>query len=313
MEREIFRVLPYILVGMFGMGVLLFLLSMIQLRRRRTGAYWRLRRQAGDLGGRLFILSVFLLIASLVSTLVGGIAFLIVQPDMDGVISGPEDLYGIILPTASAQTTIVDVAAAQGQETSTEAALPTETPTLAPATATLVPPTSTALPTTATTVVLPPTNTPRPTDIPAPTAAATATPDFAALLGLTPIFNTTPRPPNADFQMTIESASSIYATSSIPAPVSQYDAGLKRIYLYISFERMEDGVAWSRVLYLNGTPIQGSTVLWNQGAAGRGSFFFGSATGYAAGNYEVRLFVGDQEASRFSFVVINSVSQTAVE
>ena len=55
MEREIARLLPQILLGMFIVGVLLFLLSLQQLRRRRTGAYWRLRRRAAERGGKLFL------------------------------------------------------------------------------------------------------------------------------------------------------------------------------------------------------------------------------------------------------------------
>lgn len=298
MEREFWRILPYLLGGMFGGGVLLFLLSMHQLRRRRTGSYWRARRQAGERGGRLFIVAVFLIALSLVSTLVGGIVFLVRQPPVGGVIRGPEDLYGIVLPTANAQTAVADAAT----EASTTLAGTTEVPTLAQPSAT--PDSPTSLPATLT-VALPPTNTPRASDTPAL--------NFAVLLNLTPAFNTTPRPANADFRMTIEGASNTYATDSIPAALFRFDAGIKRIYLYISFERMEDGVAWSRVLYVNGTPLQGSTLLWNQGAAGRGSFFFGSPAGYDAGSYEIRLFVGEHEASRYAFVVTSGGGQTAVE
>ena len=62
MERELVRLLPYSYCGMFVLGVLLFLLALHQLRRRRTGAYWRMRRRAGERGGRLFLLSVALIV-----------------------------------------------------------------------------------------------------------------------------------------------------------------------------------------------------------------------------------------------------------
>lgn len=291
MEREFWRVIPYILGGAFGLGALLFLFSLLLLRRRRTGAYWRARRQAGDRGGRLFVVSSLLMLFSLVASVITGVLFLIRQPNMETVIRGPEDLYGINLPTAAPENTVEVVA------------LPDASATLPPEA------TSTALPAPilTATFALPPTNTPRPPDAPAPTQ------NFAAVLNLTPVFNTTPRPVPAGAELTIEGASILYAPNVLPVPQFQFDAGVKRIYLYISFEQMENDVAWSRVLYLNGTPVQGSTQLWTQGAAGRGSFYFGNPDGYAAGSYEVRLFLGDKPVSQYRFVVTGSGGQAAVE
>lgn len=287
MEREFWRVIPYILGGAFGLGALLFVLSLLLLRRRRTGAYWRARRRAGDRGGRLFVASSLLMLLSVVASLITGVLFLIRQPNTEAVIRGPEDLYGINLPTAEQQNT-VEVAAA-----------PTDASELP----------GTALPdaTLTATVALPPTNTPHPSDALAPTQT------FGEVLNLTPVFSTTPRPIPAGARMTIEGASLLYAPSVLPVPQFQFDAGVKRIYLYIAFEQMEDDVAWSRMLYVNGTPVQGSTQLWTQGAAGRGSFYFGNPDGYAAGSYEVRLFLGDKPVSQYRFVVTGSGGQTSVE
>lgn len=292
MEREFWRVIPYILGGAFGLGALLFLLSLLLLRRRRTGAYWRVRRKAGDRGGRLFVVSSLLMIFSLVASVITGVLFLIRQPNMETVIRGPEDLYGINLPTAEPQNTVEVVAA-----------LPDASATLAPEATNVALPTATLM----ATFALPPTNTPRPPDAPAPTQ------NFAAVLNLTPVFNTTPRPVPAGAALTIEGASILYAPNVLPVPQFQFDAGVKRIYLYISFEQMENDVAWSRVLYLNGTPVQGSTQLWTQGATGRGSFYFGNPDGYSAGSYEVRLFLGDKPVSQYRFVVTGSGGQAAVE
>lgn len=292
MEREFWRVIPYILGGAFGLGALLFALSLLLLRRRRTGAYWRARRQAGDRGGRLFVASSLLMLLSVVASLITGVLFLIRQPNTEAVIRGPEDLYGINLPTAEQQNTVEVVAAPTDASATTAPEL-----------------SSTALPaaTLTSTVALPPTNTPHPSDALAPTQT------FGEVLNLTPVFSTTPRAVPAGAQMSIEGASILYAPNVLPVPQFQFDAGVKRIYLYIAFEQMENDVAWSRVLYVNGTPVQGSTQLWTQGAAGKGSFFFGNPDGYAAGSYEVRLFLGDKPVSQYRFVVTGSGGQATVE
>ena len=66
---------------------------------------------------------------------------------------------------------------------------------------------------------------------------------------------------------------------------------------------MENGVAWSRVLYRDGVAVQGNTLLWSLGSDGSSYFFFGDEAGYTPGAYEVRLFVGDQEVSQLQIEV----------
>lgn len=289
MEREIARLLPYILVGMFVLGALLFLLAQHQLRLRRTGAYWRLRRRAGERGGRLFLLSFLLMSGSLVLALFSGLGWLAYRNINETPSRGPEDLYGIILsPTVPLDATRAAAATA-------EVVVPlTPTPllvtTAAPDTPTPLPPTPTPLP---------PTLTPLP-----PTLTFTATPDFAALLNLTPVFNTTPRPANPDalLQLTGVGDSPTAAAAAAPAG-SALRAGLRRVYLFIAFDRMENGVAWSRVLYRDGLPLQGDTLLWSLGATGSSSIFFGDEAGYPAGDYEARLYLGDREVSRYPFTL----------
>jgi hypothetical protein len=51
-------------------------------------------------------------------------------------------------------------------------------------------------------------------------------------------------------------------------------------------------------------PIQGQSYLWSQGESGESFFFFGDDLGYPPGNYEVRLFIGTEEASRLAFNVV---------
>ena len=67
---------------------------------------------------------------------------------------------------------------------------------------------------------------------------------------------------------------------------------------------MEDGVAWSRILYRDGAPLQGSTLLWSMGGEGSSYFFFGSDTGYLPGDYRVELRLGDVVTSEYTFRVV---------
>ncbi len=282
MEREVIRLLPYILGGIFLLGVLLFLFSLHQLRLRRTGAYWRLRRQAGDRGGKLFVLSVGLMIVSVALTVVTGLASVALKDVSEYLNRGPDDLYGIILPPESALTATRD-AVAQAL-TATRVQLATLTPATVPPTETPVPPTITPTPT--------------PTDTP------TLTPTLSPLLNLTVEFNTTPRPARPEYRLTLEAAAGGFtAGDQTPTPAPEFASGIRRIYLFFSYANMDNGVAWSRVLFRDGIPVQGNTLLWSLGDSGSSYFFFGDEAGYAAGAYEVRLYVGASEASRFDFTV----------
>ncbi len=286
MEREIARLLPYILGGMFIAGLLLFLLALHQLRLRRTGAYWRLRRKAGERGGRLFLISAGLITSSLVLTVIIGLASLAFKNVSEFLNRGSDNLYGIVLPPDSALTATHDAVAQAFTATRMYVeTLTTSTPA----------PTPTATP-------VPPTRTPRPSAT--ATTTYTPTPTPSPLLNLTPLFNVTPRTPSTDYHLTLAAAAdAMDANGTIPPSSQTFSAGIKRIYLFISFENMENGVAWSRVLYRDDVPIQGNTLLWSLGATGSSYFFFGDESGYPPGAYEVRLFVGDHEASRYTFSV----------
>ena len=80
-------------------------------------------------------------------------------------------------------------------------------------------------------------------------------------------------------------------------------AGVKRIYLFFSYRGLESGVAWTRVLYRNGAPLQGSSLLWSLDGEGSSYFFFGSDEGYPAGKYRVEIRLGETVVNLFEFVV----------
>ena len=104
MEREFARILPYLLGGMFLLGVLTLLIALQQLRVRRTGAYWLLRRRAGERGGRLFLIAVGLIVSSLALTVVSGLAAVAIRNVNSLINRNSDDLYGIVLPSDSALT-----------------------------------------------------------------------------------------------------------------------------------------------------------------------------------------------------------------
>ena len=304
MEREVARILPYLLIGMFVLGVLTLLIALQQLRVRRTGAYWLLRRRAGERGGRLFLIAVGLIVLSLVLTVVSGLAAVAVR-NMNSLINrNSDDLYGIVLPSESALTETWNAAMQAFTATHAYQQTMTLTPQVAAATAVLptnppptpVPPASAAPSLTPT--AIPPTVSP--TD--APTITPSLTP--VAWLNLTPDFNATPRPPSAGFSLTLITAdTSVNPNGSPLSPRQHFTAGVKRIYFFINFAHMENGVAWSRVLYRDGSAVQGNTLLWSLGSDGSSYFFFGDEAGYSSGNYEVRIFVDAQQVSQLQIDV----------
>jgi hypothetical protein len=252
---------------MFVLGVLLFLLSLYLLRLRRTGSYWLLRRRAGDRGGRLFLISMGLIFGSVLLAFVPPLGSLAFRNLSEFLNRGSDNLYGIVLSPDMLLTATSNAAltatALQDQTLAPDA--PTET------------------------LASPPDA--------AQTVIATDTPDFASLLNLTPAFNNTPRPPTPGYRLMLDAVSD----STIPSTAREFRAGTRRVYLFISFDAMDNGIAWSRVLYRDETPIQANTLLWSLGANGSSYFFFGDDDGYPTGVYEVRLFVGDTEASRIGF------------
>ncbi len=309
MEREVARILPYLLIGMFVLGVLTLLIALQQLRVRRTGAYWLLRRRAGERGGRLFLIAVGLIVLSLVLTVVSGLAAVAVR-NMNSLINrSSDDLYGIVLPSESALTETWN--AAMQAFTATHAFQQTATLTPEVAVPTALPPTNpppTPLPPASQAPSLTPTPLP-PTPIPptiSPTDAPTVSPSLTpvAFLNLTPNFNATPRPPSAGFSLTLITADTTVNPNGSPlSPRQHFPAGVKRIYFFINFAHMENGVAWSRVLYRDGIAVQGNTLLWSLGSDGSSYFFFGDEAGYTPGTYEVRIFVDDQPVSQLQIDV----------
>ena len=282
---QLTQYIPHLVVGLLALALILLLLAIHQLRLGRRGPYWRMRREAGQRGGQLFLLSVALFGIAFAIAFFSGFAALAVG-QFNALLYGSANVEAAAAPTL---TPAVDTL------TPTEPATMTATPTVtASATATATP-TATA---TATTTL-----TPTPTLTPSSTPTPTATYETALHL----YEPSGAREADADAVVRVISADVAVSQNATPLePRTEFPAGIGRIYLFISFRNMEDGVAWSRILYRDGAPLQGSTLLWSMGAEGSSYFFFGSDEGYPLGDYRVELRLGDETTSEFEFRVVDA-------
>jgi hypothetical protein len=294
MAGDVARFIPYIILALLGLALLLFIVAVQLLRRGRTAPFWRLRRTAGQRGGQLFLLSIALFGLAVALAVFSGFAALAVGR-IDVFFNpqrGPDDLYGIA-PTA---LTAAAVAASHTSAPPTPTAAPT-TPTTARLATNTPPPTATYTPSASPTIAA--------TATPAATATATytASPTFETALKLGIPYGA--RPPAEDATLRIVAADNTLSDNQTPVePREIFESGLRRIYLFTSFRGMENGVAWSRILYRDGVAVQGSTLLWAMGEEGSTYFYFGSPTDYPPGTYRVELWLGSRLASSFDFVIL---------
>jgi hypothetical protein len=285
--QEIATILPSILGGLFVAGLALLLLALFHLRRGRSGPYWRLRRQASMLGFRLLLAALGIFGLTIALAFYSGLATLAFR-GLDDLFTGrAAGAVGVVVPTL----TVTVPAAPTFPPTPTQP--PTRVPTSAAATPTL---TETAVPTLTATPTLTPTLTGT------PTLTLTPSPTYEAVLNLAAPSALVTARPGALVEVTAAD-DAISANQTPLQPRAVFAAGTDRLYFFISYRNMTDGAAWSRVLYRDGVPVQGQAYLWSMGAEGASFFFFGSADGYAPGSYEVRMFLGEREVSRFPFVV----------
>jgi outer membrane biosynthesis protein TonB len=280
---ELARFIPHLVVGMFILAFILFLLAIQQLRLGRKGPYWRLRREAGQRGGQLFLISVTLFgIAAAIAFFSGFAAFAL--GEFNGLLHGSVEAEVAAAPTETPPGELLPPT-----ETSAPTPTPSETPTPTPTLTETPTPTPTD------------TSTPTPTLTPSDTPTPTATYETALRLAQP----AAARQPAENAVVRVLSADVAVSSNNTPLePRVEFPAGTRRIYLFFSFRNMADGAAWSRILYRDGAPLQGSTLLWSMGGEGSSYFFFGSDEGYPPGNYRVELRLGDKVASEFEFRVV---------
>lgn len=297
--RLLATLLPYVIVGMLLLALVLFVMSLQQLHRGRTGPYWRLRRQAGQRGGQLFLLSITLFGLAVALAFFSGLADLALHGINSALSRDPDRLRGVVIPTLTdiPRTPTMDARAAVQATRSMVLTMTALRPTATPTDTNTPTPTNTATMTDTSTLTLAPTITPT------PTVTLTPTPTFERVLQLTPAASE--QEPPADAVIELVSAAGNIAPDQTPLEQgTQFVAGIQRIYFFVRFSDMANGVAWTRILYREGVPIQGQSYRWSQGESGESFFFFGDTNGYPPGSYEVRLFIGSEESSRLAFTVL---------
>jgi hypothetical protein len=255
MSESIQDALPTITAAIFGLALLILLVSLRLFRRSRRDVFWRRRREAGQRGWRLFLLSIVLLVMGMVSCALT-LAVSVVSTD-------EED-------STPATTSVADAALTQA------AALP-------PArTGTGMPSVTSELP-----VTEAPPETPA---LPSLTPFATFTPVETPLAS-----SVTPDP---DAHLAITALDDQISDALAPVnPRESFDAGATRIYFFVEFENMTPGLLWRRALYRDGDALDSGTYVWGSETEGESYFFFGDDNGFPPGEYEIRLFFGEETAS----------------
>ncbi len=162
---------------------------------------------------------------------------------------------------------------------------PTPSPTLAP-TFTMPRPSATPSPP-------PPTITPTP-----PPATPTLTPYLATV-------ESTVTPPAAA-RLTITAISSGISTNLTPVNAGvTFPIGIPRIYIWLEYSDMADGVSWSRVLLINGEVVRSESELWNGGTEGTAYYWFEAQGGWPAGRYEVQVYIGERLVASQAFDIVD--------
>lgn len=242
----------------------------------------------------------------------------------DDLNTGPTDT-----PPPTMEPLVAD-SAPNGEENpaETENAPPDQLPNTGLADRTLVTIPASATP--ATTTTPPSTRTPVATNTPArtPTSTRTPTPPPTVVVIITatpqanpsqtvyytytpnstraPIFPSETPLPNAWIAITALDDQLSDAYTPID-PGTEFDSGTTRIYMFVKFRGLSQGVSWKRQLYFGGEPVdEGIEELWMRDAEGEAFFFFGDSDGFAPGLYEIRVYLGDREdpINRAEFTVL---------
>jgi hypothetical protein len=86
-------------------------------------------------------------------------------------------------------------------------------------------------------------------------------------------------------------------------PGTEFPPGDHRVYLFIAYDGMANGVAWTFAIYRDGEFLDASTQLWEWGADGKTYLYFKPPGGYKAGVYEMRVFIQDRVQGVAQFVI----------
>ena len=170
---------------------------------------------------------------------------------------------------------------------------PTSTPTLSPTTL------ATASATVSPTAVLTPTSKPTATASPSSTIIPTVgTPSSA----LTPVVGIETPSPDATFgEITL--ARDVTDDNRPKDSATVFPAGVSELYAFFDYQNLSDGVLWTQAWYREGKEIGSESDLWEWGSYGTAWIFLKPTAGYSRGEYEVRLYIGDELKQIASFTV----------
>ncbi|MEL6272906.1 MAG: hypothetical protein AAFU54_16490 [Chloroflexota bacterium] len=311
---------PYIVGGAFVLSVLLLLLAAYNLRRRRTALVWRQRHDAGKLGGRLLFTGVTMLFSSVIIGVFSGVV--IYAFDYTDEFFPPRNPYGLSgVALQYIGTPTVDPTTAVPTETATQTHTPP--PTASP-TMTSTPPPPTDIPATQTPLPTAPPTEPPPTEMPATAVAAVGGPqqpvsnaDANASPTITPRTVAGVATQGAEVTRVPASIEIVSAADTIADGAPQqmatriFDPGITRLYFYVEYDGMDNGSKWSRILYRDGAPVGGGAYVWSLGQNGESYFVFSNQDGFAAGNYEVRVFVNNRVVQTFQFEIASGAPSRA--
>jgi hypothetical protein len=82
-----------------------------------------------------------------------------------------------------------------------------------------------------------------------------------------------------------------------------FAAGSEPVYVFFEYRGLSNGVLWTQAWYREGEEMWRDTGPWQWGSRGRAWFFYTPPSGYTPGNYEVRLYIGDELQQTGMFIV----------
>ena len=170
-------------------------------------------------------------------------------------------------------------------------------------------PTSTLSPTTPATAIVATASPTTPVLTPTPKTTATASPSPTVIptvgtpsSALTPIVGAeTPSPDATLGEITL--ARDVTDDNKPKDPGTVFPAGISRLYAFFDYQNLSNGVLWTQVWYREGKEIGSESGLWEWGSYGTAWIFLKPVGGYSRGEYEVRLYIGDELKQTATFTL----------
>lgn len=286
MSDSIQNALPIVSGAVLALALIFFLISLRLFRRSRTDIYWRRRRDAGQRGWRLFLIaSVLFVIGGMSCTATAVMAILFDDSD-----NGPQATTIVENQNAPPPATPAQDGGEPNSNASPDLLLASTITPIDLRETTIV----TTAPSTPVIVIV--------TSTPGATPTETPFPTFTPFV-MPPVSSVTPNP-NAEIRIT--ALDDQVSDDMTPVnPRTTFAPGTTRIYMFVEFHDMTQGVLWKRMLYREGELIDSSSYLWGLETDGTGYFFFGNNNGFAPGSYQIRLFIGEsaRPISLFTFTI----------